>query len=144
MNLEKILTEIKSNSLRVTKARTAVAEILLRNDSTYLSAEDIFQKIMKKKGIKCDQVSVYRVLTTFEEIGIVKKSDFHNQASRYILNKSEAKASKHEHYFKCIKCLKIEPFSDCFISKKEKELEANGYRNLHHHLEITGLCPTCA
>lgn len=143
MKLDQIIDKLKDNSLRVTKTRIAIAEILLKKSNSYLSAEEIFQAIQKKKNIKCDQVSVYRILTTFEELSIVNKSDFHNEAARYRLDNTLGEKKKHEHYFKCLKCLSIEPFSDCFIHKKEKELQANGYSNLTHHLEITGLCPTC-
>lgn len=145
MDIDKVTKTLKSNSLRVTSTRIAVANILIKNSNFYLTAEDIFDEINKSKGIKCDQVSVYRILATFEELEIVKKSDFNNDASRYCINNSfESKSHTHEHYFKCIKCLTIEAFSECFILKKEKELEKNGYRQLSHHIEITGLCPACA
>ncbi|MFK8137907.1 MAG: hypothetical protein AB8E15_06080 [Bdellovibrionales bacterium] len=38
----------------------------------------------------------------------------------------------------------VESFEDCFVSKKEKELEKSGYKNLQHHLETKGLCPSCS
>ena len=86
----------------------------------------------------------YRIITKYEELGIVKKGDFHNEASRYTLENSSTHSKNHEHYFKCTKCYTVESFSDCLVSKKEKELESNGYRSLSHHLEISGLCPSCA
>lgn len=142
LSLEAIVASIKQASLRVTKSRLAVAKILLEHPSQFLTPEEIFQIIQKKSDSSCDQVSVYRILARFEELGIVKKSEFQKEAARYMLH--EPTEHHHEHYFKCTECLTIEPFTDCLISKKEKELHANGYRNLHHHLEITGLCPTCA
>jgi len=143
LDLNYISNLLKKESLRITKSRQMVAEILILNKDKYLSSDDIHQKILLSKNISCDQASVYRTLASFEKIGIIKKSSFYNDASRYKLDESFGEKASHEHYFKCNKCSSIEAFSDCFISKKEKELEKNGYRNLSHHLEITGFCPSC-
>jgi Fe2+ or Zn2+ uptake regulation protein len=142
--LEDIIQILKEESLRVTKTRLAVAEVLLSSKDLYLSPEDIFKKILNKKNISCDQVSVYRILAKYEEIGLLKKSEFHSNASRYILNESLGSEHRHEHYFKCVECFSIESFNDCFVASKEKELEAIGYTNLKHHVEITGICPGCS
>ena len=91
--------------------------------------------------MKCDQVSVYRALGCFEELKLVTKAPF--MAKRYSL-KEPTDSDEHEHYFKCDVCNLIEPFSGCLVGKKEKELQNKGYKNLRHHLEINGTCPTCA
>ena len=49
----------------------------------------------------------------------------------------------HEHFFKCNSCNTIESFQDCLIYKKEEELQKAGYTDISHHLEITGICPSC-
>ena len=136
---------LKSNNYRITQSRVAVAKILLKNYDTLLSSDEIFNKIQTSKKLNCDQVSVYRVLSIFDKLGLVKKSTFQGDAARYTLIDLEEKQNRyHEHFFKCVHCNVIESFKDCLISKKEKELEKNGYKNLNHHLEITGLCPGCA
>lgn len=144
LNIQKIKEILKMKSLRITSSRLAVAEVLIDFKNTYLTSEEVHNKIINTKKIPCDIVSVYRILAKFEELEIVNRSEFNNDASRYILKNQSNNKSKHEHYFKCISCLKIEAFSDCFISKKEKELEAKGYKNLSHHLEILGTCPQCS
>lgn len=73
------------------------------------------------------------------------KSILQGEAARYSYSEpNEGNDHQHLHYFKCIQCDVIGPFSDCLVSKKEKELEKSGYRMLKHHLEIIGLCPSCA
>lgn len=135
---------LQDHGLRVTQSRLAVATILLRRDSL-LTADEIFSNIQKSKSLNCDQASVYRTLATFEELGLLKKSIFQGEPVRYMFDAfTEADCNHHEHYFKCNRCNSIEPFSGCMVLKKEKELEKKGYKNLHHHLEITGLCPSCA
>lgn len=141
-DLDKVREALRSQGLRITQSRLAVATILIRNKKNLLTSEEIFNRVQNSKMLKCDQVSVYRVLSTFEELGLIKKSIFKGEATRYMFN--ESRDRKHEHYFKCVSCHTIEPFEGCLVSKKEKELEKIGYKNLQHHLEITGLCPVCA
>ena len=87
---------------------------------------------------------MYRTLTTFEELQIVKKSSFKGEAARYKFNDHDLDLGHgHEHFFKCRECNIIEPFEGCIIDKKEKELRRKGYKNLTHHLEIIGTYPSC-
>ena len=143
--ISQIKESLNSHHLRVTQSRLAVASILIKNSERALTPEEIFYRIQRSKSLSCDQVSVYRNLTTFEKLGLVKKSVFQGEAARYMLNNNAEKSGyNHEHFFKCKSCDIVEPFEDCLVSKKEKELEKSGYKNLHHHLEISGLCPACA
>lgn len=144
ITVDTIIEILQQKSLRVTKSRLSVATILINCHESYLTPEEVFKKISKDALLGCDQASVYRTLATFEKIGVVHKSDFHKDAARYKINERFGEKKSHKHFFKCIECSTVEPFSDCFISKKEKELEDFGYKNLKHHIEITGLCPSCA
>lgn len=147
MSLQKdqIIQLLKKASLRVTQSRLAVTEVLIKYEQYYLTPDDIYQKIQAANGMSCDQASVYRTLALFEKLGIVQRNDFCKAASRYKINDSfEKEEGGHKHFFKCVSCFTIEPFGHCFVSEREKELEALGYRNLGHHFEITGLCPDCA
>lgn len=134
---------LQEQGYRVTQSRLSVAAILLKFENQHLSSEEIFHHIQKSKKYNCDQASVYRALALYVELGLVLKSSFQGEASRYSLSDVSEKHS-HKHYFKCIKCNVVEPFGDCLVGKKEKELEQKGYTQLTHHLEITGLCPGCA
>lgn len=142
--LEKIKNKLKESGLRVTQARLDVASILLRNLGKPLTSEEVFLKISKSKSLKCDQVSVYRVLSKYEDLGIVSKSNFQGEAARYMIDECGKNHPHHHHFFKCKSCDKIEPFEGCFISKKEKDLSSKGYTMLEHHIEITGICPRCS
>ena len=143
--LELIKQRLKKERLRVTRARLAVAEILIQSRDQFYSSEEIFTKIQLSKRLECDQVSVYRTLTIFESLGIVAKSSFQGEAARFqLITPSTNLANDHQHFFKCVDCSKIEPFQGCIIMQKEQELLAKGYKSLRHHLEIIGICPECA
>ena len=142
--LNEIKELIKNNNMRITQSRLAVASTLLRNHSKYLTAEDIFNKINASQKYNCDQVSVYRILTTFEEIGLVHKSIFQGEATRYAIFDKKENRGEHNHYFKCKACSVVESLNGCLVAKKENELKSLGYTSLEHHLEITGYCPSCS
>ena len=140
--------ELQASGLRLTQSRIAVYSILNKNREVFLSPHDIYEKIAASKKYKCDRVSVYRVLSTLEKIGLVKISHFQGEASRYKIHfhTEECKRNcelEHEHYFKCIQCDTIEPIGECFIEKKVKELEKKGFKSINHHFEISGYCPSC-
>jgi Fe2+ or Zn2+ uptake regulation protein len=135
---------MRENGLRVTQARIDVATILLNNLGSPLSPEEVFNKINSSQKMACDQVSVYRILAKFDELGIVTKSQFQGEAARYMVDECGKVHEHHHHFFKCRACGMIEPFDGCFIGKKEKDLESKGYTALKHHIEITGICPKCS
>ena len=142
--IETIKKILKKEKLRITQGRLTVANLFIRNHDQFFSPEEIYQRIQKSKKYDCDQVSIYRTLAKFEKLGIVKKSSFKGEAALYKFNENQLNNEhSHEHFFKCMNCSIIEPFEDCLVGKKEKELEKKGYKNLTHHLEIIGLCPSC-
>ena len=143
--LSKIEERLKSHSLRVTQSRLAVATILIQKNSL-LTPEEIHKSIQDSKDLNCDQASVYRTLSTFEEIGLVEKTLFQGEPVRYKIKDSQDKCDDHHHvhYFKCKSCQIIIPLKGCIVDKQVRELEEEGYQGLSHHLEITGLCPKCA
>jgi Fe2+ or Zn2+ uptake regulation protein len=139
--------ELKKNGLKVTKSRISVFVILKKNDKVFLSPEDIFDKIKKSKLDQCDRTSVYRVLSSLEEIDLVKTSHFQGEASKYQLHLHNETCDHahevHEHYFKCIDCKSIDTIGSCLSEPKIIELNNLGYKTLSHHFEISGLCPNC-
>jgi Fe2+ or Zn2+ uptake regulation protein len=146
VKLSEIKDRLQSAGMRVTQARLLVAKVLIANKSTPLSPEQIHQKTKKYTGDPCDQVSVYRALSRFTELKLATKNAFQGEAARYkIVNLETASKNKHshEHFFKCRSCQKVESFEECFVSQKEKNLESAGYREISHHLEISGVCPSC-
>lgn len=150
-NIKELIKEkLKENKMRVTHSRLAVAEILANHKELFLSAEEVHKKIENSKLSDCDRVSVYRILNSFDELNLLAKSSFQGEAIKYKFqldcchDSADHQHDHHHHFFKCDACETVEPFSDCFLSKVEKELLQKGYSRLSHHLEITGLCPSCS
>lgn len=140
--LEEIKVKLKQAGLRVTQQRIDIAKVFIQNKGKLLTPEEIYLKIKKSKVMRADQASVYRILAKFEQLKLISKNTFQGEPARFVLDDFR-EDNDHHHYFKCKTCGKLEFLGGCLLVPKEKELIENGYTQLEHHLEITGLCPGC-
>jgi len=84
--------------------------------------------------------TVYRVLTQFEDAGLVTRHNFESGQAVFELNEGE-----HHDHILCIRCGKVEEFVDEVIEKRQKEIvEERGFEMTDHHLTIYGVCAECA
>jgi Fur family ferric uptake transcriptional regulator len=145
--LDEFKQELQSHGLRVTKSRISVFSVLVNNQHKFLSPDEILEKINQSNLDQCDRASVYRVLSSLEEIGLVKSSQFQGEATKYQVHFHTSDCNncqdEHEHYFKCIQCETIEPIGECLFDKNLQELSKKGYVTLSHHFEVSGYCPQC-
>lgn len=88
-----------------------------------------------------DQVTVYRNITLFEELGIVNRLRLGWQTKIELSDIFR----HHHHHFTCVSCGKVINLpEDPTIEKHISLLAKNdGYKTMDHQLEIRGLCPAC-
>ena len=130
--------DLKSAGLRVTSPRLKILEVLESSDNHHLSAEDIY-KLLISQDIEVGIATIYRVLTQFEEAGIVNKLNFDNGQSVFELSNVD-----HHDHLVCIKCGKIDEFTDEIIEKHQNKVaEQYGYQLTDHCLYLYGLCEKC-
>lgn len=139
-NKKNIYYKLKEHGLRLTKPRIMIIDILLQSKNLPISADEIFKKIREQKNINCDLASVYRTLSSFEEIGLVHKIDLFEGAAHFELSQGKP----HKHFFICESCHKMEKLDACLVGPLENSLKTKGYTELSHRLELTGRCPTCS
>jgi Fur family transcriptional regulator, ferric uptake regulator len=120
--------------LRWTSARKEVLRILLEGHSL-LSIDEIHVKALKS----ADWSTIYRTLNLFVEKGWVTSTDFGDGIQRFEVQHPK----HHHHHIICSKCKNIEVIEVCAVSKIEKELNQQGYKNVSHQLEFFGVCPSC-
>lgn len=121
--------QIKKLGFRATGARIRILEILEENDHRHLSAEDIFREL-NLSGRSVAMATIYRVLSQFEEAGILVRSNFHKQGAVYELI-SEA---HHDHMF-CMETGEIIEFSDSIIEKRQIEIcNQRGFELVEHKM----------
>lgn len=131
--------------IKWTRQRKDVYDVL-ESASEPLSAVQIYNQIEKDPKERNYAVStIYRILTAFEEQGIVTKTNWMGDGTYvYELNKGE-----HTHYAVCLNCHKRIPLHACPFqhmhvhSHEEEELQTNGFTVTGHKLELYGYCSTC-
>ncbi len=130
--------ELKSVGLKATLPRLKILELFENSDERHLSAEDVY-KIMITSGEDVGLATVYRVLTQFEDAGLLIRHHFESGKAVFELNGGE-----HHDHIVCVKCGKVEEFFDEEIERRQKEAaESRGFTMQEHSLMIYGVCADC-
>ncbi len=130
--------ELRKAGLKVTLPRVKILEVLEKADNRHMSAEDVYKALLEA-GEEVGLATVYRVLTQFENAGLVARHHFEGGHSVF-----ELEQGQHHDHLVCVKCGRVEEFVDETIEKRQRAIaEAAGYDITDHCLYIYGICPTC-
>jgi Fur family ferric uptake transcriptional regulator len=103
-----------------------------------MSAEELYKQL-SASGEDLGLATVYRVLTQFEEAGLVRRHHFEGDHSIFELDIGE-----HHDHLVCVKCNRVEEFIDPLIETRQVEIaKAHNFELTDHHHTIYGLCPNC-
>jgi len=125
--------------LRITQPRQLVLETML-NTNKPLSHKDIHAKVTKSSG-NISLVTVYRILETFERIGLVHR---HLSTGGFILCCLQ---EEHGHHvlLSCEDCGSVEECSDTDFCKHEDRIaKSKGFSPKVHLSELIGVCSSCS
>ena len=126
---------LKKTGLKATLPRLKVLGIFENNKDKNLSAEDIF-KIMLKTDEEVGLATIYRVLTQFEQSGILIRHHFESDKAVFELNEKD-----HHDHIVCLQCGFIKEFCDDEIEKRQTMIaEKNGFTIIEHALYIYADC----
>ncbi len=132
--------DIRNAGLKVTLPRIKILEMLENRAvaDRHLSAEEVY-KFLLSEGEEIGLATVYRVLTQFEAAGLVKRHHFEAGNSVFELNRGD-----HHDHLVCIKCGKVQEFSDEIIENRQKEIARKMKFHLTEHaLCLYGVCADC-
>lgn len=133
--------ELKSSGLKVTLPRLKILELFqnsVANGERHLSADDVYRVLMGEQ-MDIGLATVYRVLTQFEQAGILVRRNFESGKALYELNEGEP----HDHLL-CLSCGKVEEFSDAQIEARQHEIaEQYGYVLHERAMSLYGMCAEC-
>ena len=130
--------DLKSAGLKVTLPRLKILEVLEKSSNHHMSAEDIYRILMEQHQ-DVGVATIYRVLTQFEESGIVNKLNFDNNQAVYELSNVE-----HHDHLVCVKCNVIIEFQDDVIERHQLQIARKyGFQLTDHSLYLYGLCKNC-
>ncbi len=129
---------LRKAGLKITVPRIKILEIMQNAAEHHLSAEDIY-RVLVAAGEEIGLATVYRVLTQFEEAGMVIRHNFEGGQSVFELDDG-----KHHDHLVCVKCGKLVEFVDKVIEARQHEIaKTAGFKMTDHHLNIYGVCENC-
>jgi Fur family ferric uptake transcriptional regulator len=131
---------IRKAGLKVTSPRVKILEMLENRShgERHLTAEDVYKTLLQE-GVDIGLATVYRVLTQFETAGLVKRHHFEGGNSVF-----ELESGQHHDHLVCVKCGRVEEFSDELIEQRQREIACMlNFRLTDHSLCLYGLCGQC-
>lgn len=130
--------ELKKAGLKVTVPRLKILKILEKSEPHHMSAEAVYNALVEA-GTDVGLATVYRVLTQFEEAGLVKRHHFEGEHSVFELIQGE-----HHDHLVCVKCGRVEEFVDTEIEMRQAAIAAGAqFKMTDHSLTIYGFCCEC-
>ena len=133
------IDELKSTGLKATLPRLKILEIFQKGAQRHMTAEDVFRVLLEERS-DIGLATVYRVLTQFEQAGILIRSNFESGKAVYELNEGQ-----HHDHFVCTACGKVEEFYDPEIEKRQNLIaQAKGWVVHDHAMALYGQCANCA
>ncbi|QXZ08618.1 ferric iron uptake transcriptional regulator [Comamonas sp. Y33R10-2] len=135
----KNIDELKSTGLKATLPRLKILEIFQTGAQRHMTAEDVFRVLLDERS-DIGLATVYRVLTQFEQAGILIRSNFESGKAIYELDEGQ-----HHDHFVCTSCGKVEEFYDAEIEKRQNMIaQEKGWVIQDHSMALYGQCAACA
>ena len=122
---------LRAAGLKVTQPRLSIFRVLEQSSERHLSADDIHLQL-KADDNEIPLATIYRVLTQFEQAGLVMRRNFESGHSVYELDTGD----HHDHMI-CVDTGEVMEFVNEEIERLQEEVvEAAGYELIDHSLVL--------
>jgi Fur family ferric uptake transcriptional regulator len=126
---------LKDIGLKATLPRRKILELFENSKVRHLSAEDVYKTLIAE-GIDVGLATVYRVLTQFEQAGLLSRQHFETGKAVFELNQG----GHHDHLV-CLQCGRVEEFYDAEIERRQSEVaRERGFQLRGHSLALYADC----
>ena len=136
--------DLKNMGLKATFPRLKILDLFQKaqadTGSRHMTAEDVYRALIAE-GMDIGLATVYRVLTQFEQAGLLERHYFESGKAVFELNEG-----KHHDHLVCMQCGKVEEFYDAEIEKRQiKVAKERGFQVNEHALYLYADCikPNC-
>lgn len=124
-------SSLKTKGLKATLPRLRILELFEKSDVRHLAAEDVYRMLLKE-GTDTGLATVYRVLTQFEQAGLLVRHHFEADKAVFELNQG----GHHDHLV-CMQCGRVEEFYDEAIEKRQNAVaRERGFEIREHSLHL--------
>lgn len=128
-------TDLKNIGLKATLPRLKILEIFQNSEVRHLTAEDVYRNLLADH-LDIGLATVYRVLTQFEQAGLLTRSNFESGKAVFELNEGH-----HHDHLVCLDCGRVEEFFDSEIERRQKLIaKERGFALQEHSLAMYGSC----
>src|SRR5262245_32564982 len=127
--------DLKTMGLKATGPRLRILQLFEKSEVRHLSAEDVYRLLMKE-GVDIGLATVYRVLTQFEQAGLLQRHHFESGKAVF-----ELKDTSHHDHLVCMQCGRVEEFYDPEIEKRQNRVaKERGFSIRDHSLHLYADC----
>ncbi len=132
--------DLKEAGLKATAPRLKIINLFETSRVRHLSAEDVYKQLLSE-GLDIGLATVYRVLTQFEQAGLLARHHFESGKAVFELNEGH-----HHDHLVCMHCGRVEEFYDPEIEKRQIRIAHDrGFEIKEHALYLYAECvkPRC-
>lgn len=128
-------SDLKSIGLKATLPRLKILDLFEQSDKRHMTAEEVY-RLLTDEGQDIGLATVYRVLTQFEQAGLLMRHHFDSDKAVFELNQGD-----HHDHLVCLQCGKVEEFFDSEIEKRQHRIaKERGFAIHDHSLQIYADC----
>ena len=132
--------DLRNAGLKATLPRLKIINVFEQSRQRHLTAEDVYRQLLAD-GLDVGLATVYRVLTQFEQAGLLMRHHFETGKAVFELNEG-----KHHDHLVCLQCGRVEEFYDAEIEKRQSKIaRERGFEISEHALYLYADCtkPRC-
>ena len=127
--------EIKNSGLKATLPRIKILEIFQTAQQRHMTAEDVYKALLDERA-DIGLATVYRVLTQFEQAGLLSRNHFESGKAVFELNEGH-----HHDHLVCLTCGFVEEFYDPKIEERQHAIaQERGFQLQEHSLALNANC----
>ncbi len=128
-------SDLKNIGLKATLPRLKILDLFEQSDKRHMTAEEVY-RLLTDEGQDIGLATVYRVLTQFEQAGLLMRHHFDSDKAVFELNQGD-----HHDHLVCLQCGKVEEFFDSEIEKRQQRIaKERGFAIHDHSLQIYADC----
>ncbi len=120
-------SDLKSIGLKATLPRLKILDLFEQSDKRHMTAEEVY-RLLSDEGQDIGLATVYRVLTQFEQAGLLIRHHFDSDKAVFELNQGD-----HHDHLVCLQCGKVEEFFDPEIEKRQQRIAKERGFVIHDH-----------
>jgi len=126
---------LRGMGLKATFPRLKILELFEKSTQRHMTAEDVYRMLLAEK-MDIGLATVYRVLTQFEQAGLLERHFFESGKAVFEINHG-----KHHDHLVCLECGRVEEFFDPEIERRQNMIaKERGFVIQEHALHLYAHC----